>query len=266
MKNKYNSIIGLFLLVFMLGFVSSANVVTLDLPVQDASISGATYVLSASLDSNTLNITSANFFYDDGSSNTSIGTTANDTLTVFNLTWDTTTLVDVNNYIIYVNATNETGLGTIDSSTGVDIDNGNPTATLSGATFSNNAQLDEDETFTIGLSADATIGISSCTIYCTESITNVIYSTTTTVSANACSNTTLTPTLFGLIESSLYTCLVEAVDGNSDRTNSSSRVFTYSSPRGGGGGGIVSSSIGSDIVSGSKGFFQWIWDIITFWK
>lgn len=229
-----------FVFLFSFSLVSAANTITLDTPAQDASISGSTYTLNATLDSNTQTITNVTFFYDDGSSNTTIGTnnTASGTATEFTFTWDTTAINDVNNLIVWANASNSSGSYTnLDSSTGVDIDNGNPTATLSSSTFATEAEVNTEETFNVGLDADASIGISSCLVYYTNDITNEISTQSVSASANACSTST-TPSDQSLAEGDSFTVVMEATDGNSDKTNSSSRILRISSSGGGGNPGV----------------------------
>lgn len=224
----YNVLLVSVLLVLSMMMVSAADTITLINPAQDASISGSTYILNATLDSNTLNLTSAEFFYDDGSSNTSIAIVTNVTNTLFNTTWDTTAINDVDDLTVWVNVTDYVGAAeTMDSSTGVDIDNGNPTAGFSSATIHNNAQKYETQIFTIGLAADNTIGISSCIIFLTDRDTSSVTSATTTTSANACSNTTLSPSALSLVAGHGYNFLVQATDGNGDQTNSSSRIIGF---------------------------------------
>ena len=213
--------------ILFLSFVAAANTINITHPAQDASISG-TYVLSATLDTNTLNLTRANFYYYDTSWHLIAANVSNITTTMFNYSWVTTAFVDVNNWVINVTVSNQTyAIQTTDNSTGVDIDNGDPTASWSSTSISNNYDILGTTTFTLGLSADSTIGISSCTIFCTDAVNSTIYVTTTTTSGNACSNTTLTPAGFPLAPARAYNCLVEAIDGNSDKTNSSSRLLTY---------------------------------------
>src|SRR3972149_8424535 len=182
-KKNLKFLIGVFILLgIIIPLISAVNTVTLNLPAQDASISGATYILSASLDTNDFNLTNGTFFYSNGASNVTIGSTANGTATVFNLTWDTTTIVDVDNYVLWVNITNSTYsgdyTGSLDSSTGVDIDNGNPTVTLSSNHFSDLTNVRKSQTFTVAGNADSTIGVSSCVVYFTSTRTSSVHNTT----------------------------------------------------------------------------------------
>jgi len=248
------------LVIFSMAIVSSANDVTLTLPAQDASISGS-YVLSADLDTNTLNMTSATFFYETGGVNTTIGTTPNETATQFNYTWVTTDLIDVNDYTIWVNVSNATAMVTSDPSTGVDIDNGNPTATWSSASFIDNLALISSTTITLGLDADSSIGISSCKVYFTNSKTNVASTKDISASGNACTNTT-TPASESLGVNEVYTVVIEATDGNDDKVNSSSRTLRVTPVSAGGGGSttlVIDDGVPSDKISN---FFTRIIDSI----
>jgi len=265
-------------ILLCLPIILAANTVTLVTPAQDASISGSTYKLNATLDTNTLNLTRATFYYDTGSANVTIANNvSNFSATSFNVTWDTTGIVDVNNYVIWVNVTNETGVPqTTDSSTGVDIDNGNPTATWSSSSIVNNQQTLGSDSLTFGLAADSTIGISSCSIICTDATNSSVSSTGTTVSANACTNST-TLASFPLPSKRAYNCVVQATDGNGDKTNSTSRLLTYIVAESGGSApssragtlnSIVSggASASSSFFTGVADFFKLVWDTITFWN
>lgn len=230
-----------FLFLFSFGVVAAANTPTLDFPAQDASISGSSYNLSVSLDTNTKQYKNATFFYDDGSSNTTIGTNVSDgeSATEFNYTWDTTALVDVDDYVIWANITNQTGDATLvrDASTGVDIDNGNPTSSFSSSSFSDNLHLVKDTNFTSAIDADSSIGISSCNLYFTNENSVVEKKQSVSATANACSTSTTAETL-GLSVNEAYTVVMEATDGNGNSTNSSSRTLVVTPSAAGGGGGV----------------------------
>ncbi|MBU1027937.1 MAG: hypothetical protein KKF48_02730 [Nanoarchaeota archaeon] len=246
MKNKVIPLIFSIMLLVSLSFISSANTITLITPAQDGEVSGS-YVLNATLDTNTFNITSATFFYYDGSSNVTIGTTTNQTPTNFNYTWVSTALVDVNNYVIWVNCTNQTGLLTsADSSTGVDIDNGNPTASFSTASFSDNTAMVSTTSLVFGLTADSTIGISSCIGYFTSADSGTVTTTSMTTSANACTNTS-TPSTLSLGINEVYSVTIQATDGNGDQTNATARTLRIT-PASGGGGGGGSSAVKQSII------------------
>ncbi|MFH1325407.1 MAG: hypothetical protein ABIH49_01390 [archaeon] len=131
--------------VLSASFVLGANTATLAFPAASANISGSSYVLSATLDSNTWAFTNATFWYMyiDNGTNVTIGTnvtTSAAAATVFNLTWDTTAVIDASNYTIWVNLTNTTGVGindntTLTSSSNITLDNTAPTiAVYSGGT------------------------------------------------------------------------------------------------------------------------------------
>lgn len=290
MKNKILPVILGFMLVFSLMFVASANIATLVTPAQDGSVSGSTYTMNVTLDTNGNNYQNATFWYDDGSSNTTIGRndTAVDTSTVFTITWDSTGIVDVNDLTFWVSVTNANQtINTSDSSTGVDVDNGNPTATLNSTNFDSVTQgynVKKGEVFKMAIDQDNTIGISSAVIFCTDLQDSTVKTSTISCSSNGCSNTTMQPESF-LTKGRAYNCLIQATDGNNDHTNSSTRRLNYLQATSGSGGsspkgipeqasGTVQSITGN-IFSGESfrgfgssigNFFKAIWDTITFWK
>ena len=95
MKNRTLWILP-FIFLFSLALVSSANTITLVSPAQSESVSGATYVLNATMDTQTSYYNQSTWFYDDGTSNTTIATdVVNFTPLFFNTTWDSTGIVDV---------------------------------------------------------------------------------------------------------------------------------------------------------------------------
>ena len=264
MKSKVFLILPLMIL-FSLAIVSSANTVTMLSPLESASVSGATYVLNASLDTNTLQMNKSTWFYDDGTTNTTIATdVANFSELLFNTTWASTGRVDIDSLTFWVNISNITLITyTADSSTGVKVDNGNPTATLSSATFTDNLALITGTSFTIGIDADATIGVSSCKVYYTSVLSSAVIESSATVSANACSNAT-TPTAVGLAINEAYTVIIEATDGNTNSTNATARTLRVTPGSVGGGSGGGSSATPQSITTGtttdstiqSIGFFQ----------
>jgi len=270
-------VLGIFL-VFSLGFISSANTITLDAPAADAMIDG-TYSVNSSLDTNSLNITYVTFYYKIGTGSwVTIGSTTNTTVAQlpFNKTFDTTSIVDDNDLTFNATAYNETSAVTSDTSTGVDINNGVPTATISSATFTDNLALVTGTTFVFGIDADATIGIDSCIAYFTNTVSSAVISQAVTPVSNACSLST-TPTTQTLSINQAYNVLMEAVDGNTNRTNSSSRklIVTPASAGGSGQEGVVDQEQDTREPSeiGKIGFFQAIgdffrnlWDKIIFWK
>ncbi|MEK6880673.1 MAG: hypothetical protein AABY22_13735 [Nanoarchaeota archaeon] len=245
MKYKNKIFILPILFIFIILMVSAANTVTLNLPAANQSVSGS-YVLSASLDTNSFNLTNGTFFYDTGTANVTIGITANDSATQFNFTWATTGIVDVDNYVIWVNITNNTNrefTGGFDASTGVDIENGAPTTTLASNHFSDLTNVRNDSTFTVAADADSTRGVSSCVVYFVSTRTAITDNASTIApSSNACSTTYTVSTIGGLQGGESYNVFLEYADGNSNKTNSSSRVLVFRDTQGAivQGGGVES--------------------------
>jgi len=234
MKSK--NILGLFLVLslFMFAsFVSAANTVTLITPAANARANTTTQLLNATLDTNSLNLTIAEFFYTAAGVNTTIATVTNSTALNFNTTWDTSAIDDINNIVVWVNITNNTYTndftGSMDSSTGVDIDNGFPTATLTSSSIQSVYTAASDDYFTFGLNADNTIGISSCLAYFTDVETSAVSSYSISASGNACSSTSLVPATIGLTKGQTYNSLIQATDGNGNQTNSSVRILKVAS-------------------------------------
>jgi hypothetical protein len=261
MKNRAILIIP-FLFLFSMALVSSANAVTLVTPAESESVSGATYVLNATMDSQTGYLNESTWFYDDGSANNTIATAvANYSALLFNTTWDSTGVVDIDSLTFWVNVTDVDGATyTMDSSTGAKVDNGNPTATLSSATFTDNTALVTGTSFTVGIDADSTIGISSCKVYYTSTLDSSTTTESVDASGNACSTTT-TPTTLGLSINEAYEVRMEATDGNTNSTNATMRTLrvTPGSAGGGGGGSSSSTSYSNSVATGSAvsdGFFQ----------
>jgi PGF-pre-PGF domain-containing protein len=137
-----------------MNFVSAANAVTIDFPVASANVSG-TYVISASLDTNTLNLSYAWFYYtyNNGTTITIASHSLNQSNAVFNTTWNSATAKDGANITFLVIVGNETNYGngtivgmanTTDYSTGVIVDNTASTIFLLdyvNATIKNNTNL-----------------------------------------------------------------------------------------------------------------------------
>jgi len=210
-----------------------ADTISIQSPVADQGLSG-TINISGVLDSNTANITMANFSYRlDGTQNwVMIGINiTNETANTFNITFDTTTIVDQRNWTLNI-TTFDGASGTITSDVVLTVhtSNGVPTATWSSASITNNTHIVPDETFTMGLDADATIGIENCTFYVstqTSSVSGV---------AEACSTTFNIDTNYpNFPQNTLYDILITAIDSNGNETNSSTRSF-YLDPRPVGGG------------------------------
>ena len=230
-----------FMFLFSFSFVLGANAITLNTPAASASISGTTYILNGTLDTNTINITNATFYYKiDSGSWVEIGSVVNTTVGQLNYTysWDTSSIVDTSNMTFNISAINTTGVQvTTDTSTGVLINNGVPTATYASTSLATATQLYLDTSFTFAVDADNTIGIENCTYY--------IGSTTKTVTASgeACS-TAYTPSSFGVTTAGDYSYLITVTDDNGNQTNTSSRtiqIYGTNTNSGSGGTGIIQS-------------------------
>lgn len=234
-KNFATLLLGLFLIFSLVGSVAAAGFdLTLETPAESASLSGGAQMLNATIENpaGDLGPYNVSFYYQasGASSWTLISTVTNTSANQasFNTTWDTTAITDQLN--LTINATSRDYTNALNSSAATrshPLDNGNPTASFSSATFNDDYERFGTQTFTLGLAADSTIGISSCTIFCTDSTNSTVYSTTTTTSANACSNTSITPSNFPLPSSRGYNCLVQAMDANTNKTNSSTRLIRY---------------------------------------
>lgn len=225
-------------LVLFTGLVSAANTVTLITPAASESISGTSYFLNATLDSNSLTLNNATFYYRlSGGSWVEISSIVNETAISFNITFDTTALIDAINVSFNVTVRNATAFVTQDTSISVAIDNGNPTATLSSGSLADNSDLIKGiTTFTMGLDADSTIGINNCTISFGGNLVQIA------AVGNQCNATMLTNANFSVTDLTFYTVFVTARDANGDETNSVSRTFKLTDPGGTGGGSSGGSS------------------------
>lgn len=267
-------------IVFLFPLISSANTVTLNLPSANILISGATYGLEASLDSNTLNLTNAWFIlqYSNNTNTTIFAYEFNDSDTAFNVTWDTTGFVDVDGLTMWVIVANETptsASNTTDSSLVVDIDNGLPTATSSSASANYGYRAKLTETLTYGVNADNDIGISSCRVIFVDKENNAIVDTGTTITGYACANTSIVLADIGLSKGSIYDVIVQATDGNGNRTNTTRTLSILTStgvaPSG---TGIGAGGIGQGFVNSAKSigkvfttnFWSDFWDFLKFWN
>jgi len=270
MKNKVLFILPLmilFSLVLSLGFISSAgDDITIENPLESAVLSGGASMLNSTIEAPTGAIYNVTFYHNQSGTLTAIGTVTNtsDAQASFNRTWDTTSLVDTN--FVTINATARNLVNGIVSSDATELhplDNGLPTATLSSATFTDNLALVTGTTFTIGIDADATIGVSSCKVYYTSVLSSAVIESTATASGNACTNST-TPTAVGLAINEAYTVIIEATDGNTNSTNATARTLRVTPGSVGGGSGGGSSATPQSITTGtttdstiqSIGFFQ----------
>ena len=225
----------LFILSFI-GLVSGANAITLVAPAEDGGVKGSTFLINTTLDTNAVNYTFADFFFDDGSSNTTIANGVKNYSDVsFNYSWDTTGVDDVNNITVWVRAYNLTvsNTNTTDLSTGVDLDNGDPTATLGNNHFATLTKVSSSDSFVVSLSADDTIGYNSCRIFFTNARTNNVENITILeASANVCSNTITLSDVGGLTIGDSFIVVVQAEDDNTNKTNSSDRILVTSSTSG----------------------------------
>lgn len=257
-------------MIFLFPLISSANTINITHPLPNASMSG-TFVISGILDTNTLNLSRAWFYImlQNSTNITLAQNTINQSNHVFNYSLDTTTFYDIAVATIHVTIANETGNGTntTDYQELSSIDNGNPTATYSTATASADFRgRYTKDTITYGLSADNTIGISSCRVILTDKQNGTVTDTTTTTSANACSNTTITCYQVGK-KGKTYDVRVQATDGNGNRTNSSARVLScLTDPAVATDSPVVSGGGGVGFFKAFGNFFKSLWDVITFWN
>jgi len=243
-------------LFLFISLVSAANTITLDAPAQDASISG-TYSINSTLDSNTLNITSVEFFYKIGAGSwVSVGTTTNTSAAqvTFNKSFDTTSIIDDDDLTFNATASNETGAVTSDTSTGVDIDNTNPTATWGSSAIAGTISFRPSESWIIQTEVDSN-GVDSCTIFIGSS------SDTISASGNICSKT-YTAISFG-IDTGVHTAIIQVHDGNEDLTNSSSRQLIIDSEASGSSSRPSSSR---SFLRNISNLFRNIFDKIIFWN
>ena len=219
----------LFVFLFSLAPIMADNSVIFNTPANDTSISGATYLINASLDASSFKYINATFYYKIGAGSwVSIATVQNDTELQFQTIFDTTTLVDTSNMIFNVTLRNATGYMTSNISSSIELDNGNPTATLSSSHLEDITKLYSDTSFTFGIDADTDIGIESCTAYIGTTTKSL------TASAEACSQS-YTPSSFG-VSAGDYSYFIQVFDGNNNQTNSSSRnLMVYSTTSQGGG-------------------------------
>ena len=286
-----------FLFLFTLGIllpqVSSATGLFTNTTLNDSKVSG-TYLIYVNISecANNCyigNVTFTWIWYNGTSTILSTVNNVSGNQSVFSYSWDTTAFDDANNGTLNFSARNYTGWASTSPpnasnwTQGLDIDNGFPTATLSSSTFSSVSQgynINKGTSFTLGIDADNTIGITSCSIYATDLQNSSVLSSTISTSSNACSNATLKPESF-LVKGRAYNLLVQATDGNGNSTNSSTRRLNYLHATAGSSGsssglssvtaGISQSFFGS-IGKGTTNFFSSIgkgfsslFKKITFW-
>jgi|GEM_PF-4251301 len=232
MKKQY--VIPMFacMMLLMAGMVMAADTPTLNTPAASAEISGATYTVNVTLDSNTLSITNATFYYKTSSGSwTEIANVENTTAdqTEWTTTFDSTALVDQTGMTFNVTMANATATIADDTSATVVIDNGDPTAAFSSGTTADLFSILTTDTFTVGSAADSTIGISNCTV-----TMNGVTSDITDVTANACDDTSFSPSTFSITTDGDYTYTLTVTDANSDTDVTSSRTLNVLVAPGGG--------------------------------
>lgn len=127
--------------ILMMGIVMAANTPTLNTPAASKYTSGSAYVVNVTLDTNTLNITNATFYYKTLTGGwTLIGDVVNTTANrlEWSTTFDTTSIVDQEGMTFNVTMTNASADPipvSADTSLTVKNNNGNPSATFSSSTF-----------------------------------------------------------------------------------------------------------------------------------
>jgi len=263
------------LVLFLIGIVSAAgNEVTLLTPAASETISGATYILNSSVDTNTLNLTNATYYYSiDGTTWVYITSLLNTTSElIFNTTWDSTGVVDSIGLTFNVTIANESGVVTTGTSATVNIDNGEPTATWASSSPANDFNILNMDTFTAALDADSTIGIENCTVTInsqTQSITGV---------GEACSATYNLRSSFEVTTAGTYAWTITAIDANGNETASSSRNLKVLITPGGGssgtsadvsdGNGLVQQTFLDDDVApkGENWFTKMVDAVVNFFK
>ena len=246
MKNSVKLLSVLFLSVFLLGLVSSANTLVFNLPnaTVQQNMSGATWKLNASFDTNDESLGNITYWY-----RLAVGTGAwtliNNVTQIgnatdnYNVTWTISGLgVDRQNIEINATARNTTEtsvVSLISKNVTVHLDNGDPTATISSNSFVDNTNVIRNTSFTFGV-ADATIGISSCLLSFTNQANNTIITQSVSAVSNNCSYLTDASSMSLAIDEK-YNVRMEATDGNGDKANSSARAIKVTVASGGGGGG-----------------------------
>ncbi|MEK6878702.1 MAG: hypothetical protein AABY22_03795 [Nanoarchaeota archaeon] len=249
-----NKIIPLFLLSLLAitlstFFVSGVNSVNFNTPNSTNIIGGSAFILNATLDTNTNNLTIMRFYYRNNSDSgawTLINSVTNTSAqqTHYQLSWDTTTFWDDMNIELNVTGENVTGVvTTVDNVWNVSIDNGVPTASFA----SNNAQqfqsFQSSQPLTLGLAADNSRGIANCTIRMNNG--RNVTSSNGVNRGDSCFNGTVMASDFSITTAGEYTYTILAYDDNSNSTASSSRQLTIYFPGSGssGGGGASSNTV-----------------------
>ena len=283
MKRSVNLLLGIFLVLTLMSFVSATGegLIT-NTTLNDSKVSGASnniYVNATGCAASCYlgNVTFYWTWYNG--TQVTLSTVANDTGndTVFLYAWDTTAFIDERNGTVNFTSTPYTGAGVnaTNSTAGIDLDNGVPTMTLSSATFSSVTQgynINKGTTFTLGVDSE-TRGLQSCLIYATDLQNSTVLSSTISVTSKSCSNTTLKPESF-LVKGRAYNLVVQGSDENINSTNSSTRRLNYLQASAGSGGsgdsivgagttqGIIGSGFGDTVGNfwtGVKKFFSFKW-------
>lgn len=262
--NKTVLLSALFLFAFMFSIISvsaltDANV-TLVAPASSATISGASVVLNASIDSApSENWTSATFYAKSSStansSWTSLGTFSNNSVTILNGTFDSTTLEDSNDYTFNVTISN--GTDTITATTNsVVIDNTVPqTPTLSPSSNNANPQTTSTtQTFTATVTGENT---TSCiyTIYRGGSSSDGD-SGSATHTGDTC---TFTKTFSDTTDNGDWEWQVTASDGTNTSASAQNTFSVQLTPTN---GGPADGGDGSGSGSGDAGNYWYVWVII----
>lgn len=236
MKNNTKSVMIILLGIFLIGFISAT--VTLVSPSSSVRQVG-TIALNATNSSKFGLMDNCTYYVKSASSNHTgwfeIANSSNYTTYA-----SAGKLTDAEDWIFNASCTNNSNSIESGTTTGIAIDNDVPTATWGSSNIADNYNLLSQSTFTFAVTADATSGISNCTI-----LMNGV-SKTTTANSHACS-TTYTPESFSITTAGTYPYSFLATDFNSNETNvSTARTLDVDITVGGGGGGMIGSSVVDD--------------------
>lgn len=240
-------------IVLLTSFVLAANTITVQAPRSNVTVGGASVLLNSTFDTQSANVSNVSFYYRASSTSTwtliadiyqSAG--GNNASITFNTTWDTSGLLDSRSYVI--NATGRNSTGTVSSAANHSIrtDNGVPTASFSSDSPYNFQAFNNGQSFTVGLAADATRGISNCTATLAGNTIEL------NATSNSCSRS-VTNTDFSISSEDENTLYLTAYDDNGNQTNSSTRTVTIyfksGGGLGGGGGSTPAANTITDVVS-----------------
>lgn len=273
-NNKHSNKFGITLVVLSISFlvmfslVSAATGLITNTSLNNSRVNGASYLIYVNVTECASNCGIGNVtFYWSWHNGTQVNLSTNNNNsvndTVFSYSWDSTALDDTNNGTINFTSYNYVigGINRTNATTGLDLDNGFPTATLDSATFSTGSRIPTTSSnFALGINADNTIGLNSCLAYFTNTQNSTVYSTALTVTSNACSSSTLTSASIGLPRGKTYNTVVQVTDGNGNQTNSSDRAITVAGLSGTPQQVIVESDIDNNkgISESFKNFFEQI--------